>query len=81
MGNDDLTQPLLRGAPNQGMILKDLHSLGDEIDRLQRSGWLALKKKIGEPTEISERSLRVDYARQTLALGFLADLPWTRSRR
>lgn len=81
MRNDELSQPLLCGASNQGMILQDRHSLGDEIDRLQCSAWLGLQKKIGEPTQIGERSLRVDYARQTLALGFLADLPWTRSRR
>lgn len=57
------------------MILKDLHSLNDEIDRFQRSGWLSLREKIGEPTEIRERSLGVDYARQDFALGFRVDLP------
>ncbi len=81
MGNDEFSQPLLCGASDQGMILQNLHSLDDQVHRLQRSGWLGLQKKIGEPTEIGERSLRVDYARQTLALGFLADLPWARSRR
>lgn len=81
MGNDELSQPLLCGASNQGMIFEDLHGLGDEIHRFQRSGWLGLQEKIGEPTKLSQRSLGVDYARQTLALGFFAGLPWTRSRR
>ncbi|MDB5967797.1 MAG: hypothetical protein JWQ90_247 [Hydrocarboniphaga sp.] len=57
------------------MILKDLHSLGDEIHRFRRSGWLSLQEKIGEPDEIRERSLGVDYARQVFALGFGVDLP------
>jgi hypothetical protein len=57
------------------MILENLHSLGDEINRIQCSGGLSLQEKISEPNEISERSLRVDYARQDLARGFEADLP------
>jgi len=73
--NDELSQLLLRGAPDQGMVCKDFYRLGDEIHRLQRSGWLGLQQKIGEPAEIRKRSLGINYARQVLALGFEADLP------
>lgn len=57
------------------MILKGLHSFGDEIGRFQRSSWVGLQEKIDEPTEIKERSLGIDYARQVLTFGFWADLP------
>jgi hypothetical protein len=71
----ELSQPLLCHAPDKWMILKDLYSLDDEIHCLQRSRWIGLQQKIDEPTEIRERSLGIDYARQALAFGFEADSP------
>lgn len=73
--NNELSEPLLCEAPDQGMILQDVDRFGDEIDRFQRSGGLSLQEEIRDPPEISKRSLRVDYARQVFALGLGADLP------
>src|SRR3546814_3480524 len=67
--NSQLSQFLLCGAADQGMILKDLHSLGDETHRFQRRGCFCLQEKISASAEIGERSRGVDYARQAFALG------------
>src|SRR3546814_14448091 len=50
-----LSQFLLCGAADQGMILKDLHSLGDETHRFQRRGCFCLHETISASAEIGER--------------------------
>lgn len=79
--NDELSQVLLCGATNQGMVFEDLHGFGDEFHRFQGSSGFSLQEKIGKPIKVSERSRGVDYPRQDLALGFGADLPCARARR
>lgn len=77
--DNQLSQLVFGGAPNQWMILENLHRFRDEFNRFQSRGRVCFEEEICEPLQVGERLRRINQLRQDLAFGLRAALPRARA--
>jgi len=79
-GDDELAQSVLHWATDERMVLQHPDCFLDEFRGGERRRRFRPDQELDQPLEIVERVAGVAQARQDLAFGLAARLPWARAR-